>query len=317
MPSNRSRSYYVNPPGIGIEGCIWGTEDKSIGNYSPYISGANTDSIGRTFVTVGWNPVYEALSFDIGSLSYGVKIVCPESGCVGLPCEIDPTKGRGNVKSNQKGIGAGQSSFCTVTVPPGKKAHIVAFKVGSGAGGYDSGSDLPVPPSSSSSSAIPVSSSIAAAPAFSPSSSSLPPPPPPPPSSSSPAPSTTPEPSSSVELAASQPPAEPTINTTSSAPTTTYVPAPSTLSANSSTAPPRTTSHTKSYPVAVPGIFHENYTETSAGSASSTGGLVPSASSSTAIPLLPPEQQGEAPRQQGSTAIAGLVVAFIAAAYFF
>jgi hypothetical protein len=52
-------SYYINPPGVSHEeACVWGTKDKPIGNWSPYVAGANAADSGETFVKLGWNPIY-------------------------------------------------------------------------------------------------------------------------------------------------------------------------------------------------------------------------------------------------------------------
>ena len=45
--------YYINPPGVSTsEGCIWGDGSKPIGNWSPYVAGANTIGNGDTFVKI-------------------------------------------------------------------------------------------------------------------------------------------------------------------------------------------------------------------------------------------------------------------------
>jgi len=132
------RSYYINPPGVGDEGCIWGDSSKPIGNWAPYVAGANTDKSGQTFVKLGFNPIFEfeGAGLEKNPLTFGVKIECPGGGCNGLPCELNPAKkGLGDVVSNQSAVGAGGSSFCVVTVPSGSKANIVVFNTDGSSGG--------------------------------------------------------------------------------------------------------------------------------------------------------------------------------------
>lgn len=122
--------YYLNPPGVGSDGCRWGTDSSPIGNWAPYVAGANTVANGDTFVKIGYNPVWQSSSLGSQAPSYGLKIECPDGGCNGLPCMINPG---GSVESNNGAVGAGGSAFCVVTVPKGKTAHIVAFD---GSGGH-------------------------------------------------------------------------------------------------------------------------------------------------------------------------------------
>ena len=128
-----------------------------------------------------------------------------------------------------------------------------------------------------------------------PSSSAAPSPPPPPTSS-------TPQPTSSAEP------------TTSAAPTTSSAEPSSTVQSSSESS----SSSKESLPSLLPGIFHENGNST--GNATSSTGASPSptlAYTSTPQPPQPSEKKGEAGRQQGSAAVAGLVVAFIAATCLF
>lgn len=123
-------SYYINPPGVGEEGCIWGDNSKPIGNWAPYVAGANTDKNGQTFVKLGFNPIFEfeGAGLEKNPLTFGVRIECPDGGCNGLPCELNPAKKKlGEVVSDLAAVGAGGSSFCVVTVPAGRKANIVVF----------------------------------------------------------------------------------------------------------------------------------------------------------------------------------------------
>lgn len=155
--------FYINPPGSGPEDCIWGTSSKPIGNWSPYVAGANTDGSGQTFVKIAYNPVWQSSGLSGSKPDFGVRVECPGGGCNGLPCEIRPG---GKVNSEEAAVGAGGSSFCVVTVPKGKTAHIVAFDGSGGNGGDSEKSPRPTTPKKTSS-------------------SSSPPPPPPPPTTTS------------------------------------------------------------------------------------------------------------------------------------
>lgn len=121
--------YYINPPGVAAEdACVWGDGSKPIGNWSPYVAGANTDNSGQTFVKVGWNPIYTGSSLSKSPPSFGVKIVCESGDCNGTPCGIDPSAhGVGSVQSANAATGAGGANFCVVTVPKGSKANIEVF----------------------------------------------------------------------------------------------------------------------------------------------------------------------------------------------
>ncbi|KAF3767806.1 hypothetical protein M406DRAFT_31870, partial [Cryphonectria parasitica EP155] len=118
--------FYVNPPGYSTdEACAWGTSAKPIGNWSPYVTGANQDSTGNTYVKLGWNPIYTD-SFNGVLPTFGLKIEC-DGDCVGLPCSIDPsTDGFGGVTSEEAASGAGGADFCVVTVTSGS-ASVVVF----------------------------------------------------------------------------------------------------------------------------------------------------------------------------------------------
>lgn len=145
-------SYYINPPGTGIEGCLWGTSSNPIGNWAYFVAGANTDSSGNTFVKIGYNPVVQepATPFRNTPATFGVEITCDEgAGCNGLPCKIDPSVNALNeVTSGESSDGAGGAAFCVVTVPKGQSANIVVFE----AGGSDTGSSPTTTSKTSSSS---------------------------------------------------------------------------------------------------------------------------------------------------------------------
>ncbi|KAI1826456.1 beta-glucosidase-domain-containing protein [Xylaria intraflava] len=130
--------FYVNAPGISsAEGCVWGDDSKPIGNWAPYVAGANTDGSGDTFVKLGINPVWQSSALYSDKPTFGLKIEC-DGDCNGLPCEIDGS----GVVSNEEATGAGGADFCVVTVSNGGKANIVIFNLdGSGGDGGDSGGE--------------------------------------------------------------------------------------------------------------------------------------------------------------------------------
>lgn len=119
--------FYINPPGHTTEeACIWGTGSQNIGNWSPYVAGANQDATGNTYVKLGYNPIYTD-SFRGVKPSFGLKVEC-DGNCNGLPCAIDPSSdGFGHVRSATAASGAGGADFCVVTVPKGSTASIVVF----------------------------------------------------------------------------------------------------------------------------------------------------------------------------------------------
>ncbi|RFU78764.1 murein transglycosylase [Trichoderma arundinaceum] len=303
--------YYINPPGSSVADCIWGTPSNPIGNWSPYVAGANTDSNGQTFVKIGWNPIWEDSPLKDTLPTFGVKIECPDSDCNGLPCSISPNSS-GSVDSNESAVGAGNAAFCVVTVPKGGTANIVAFNVdgsSGGSGGDDSDSD-----SGSSSSAQPSSTphglkaggfAAQAEKASSTTTSD-------PPSSteaSTTAPSSSTEASSTTAAASSSTTAaESTTAKTTKSRTT----AASETGATSATEATSASSHAHARPSVNPGMFHENSTASHITSAPSE----PSQTQASPAPATT-TTKNEAGRQQGSTAFAGLIVAFVAAACFF
>ncbi|KAK9455477.1 hypothetical protein V1511DRAFT_497847 [Dipodascopsis uninucleata] len=121
--------YYVNPPGVSTsDGCVWGSTANPYGNWSPYVAGANTDSSGTTYVKLGWNPVYLQSDSPFKSTlpNWGLNITCPDGGCSGLPCGIDPSVDGVNEISSSS-TGAGGATFCVVGVQSGKSANIEVF----------------------------------------------------------------------------------------------------------------------------------------------------------------------------------------------
>jgi Beta-glucosidase (SUN family) len=143
---------------------VWGSKDSPVGNWVPYVAGANVDHSGQTFVKLGWNPIYleDATPFKDEMPKWGVKIECDGDGCNGLPCAIDPAHNKVNEMVGSSSNGAGGGAFCVVTVPKGVNANFVVFD-GSGGGGHGGsahgGSDpiIPAPSAAPSSSDAPSS----------------------------------------------------------------------------------------------------------------------------------------------------------------
>ncbi|KAI0172269.1 hypothetical protein GGR52DRAFT_549668 [Hypoxylon sp. FL1284] len=271
--------YYINAPGVNSEkGCHWGDESSPIGNWSPYVAGANTVGDGSTFVKIGLNPVWQASALFHTKPKFGLKIECEGGGCNGLPCKCD---GDG-VQSSDKATGAGGADFCVATVPKGSKASIVVYNLD----GSEGGSSKP-----SSSSAKPTTSTQA-------------------PTTSS----TTTSSSSSV----------PTTTSTSSIPSTTSTSSSRVTTSSSTSSRVSTSSHpptsSPSASALFGGIFQQNGTTTSSFSwagPSSTSAPSPTAAKgesgegdSTSTDTNKNEGAGQ---RQGGAAIAGLIVAFVAA----
>lgn len=137
--------YYINPPGVDTDtACVWGTSANPWGNWSPYVAGANVDNSGNTFIKLGWNPIYlePTTPFRNEVPDWGVKIDCPNGGCNGLPCAIDPSKNGVNEMTGGSSSGAGGGAFCVVTVSKGSTANFVVFNAGgSQSDGGNSGSN--------------------------------------------------------------------------------------------------------------------------------------------------------------------------------
>ncbi|RAL64315.1 hypothetical protein DID88_002206 [Monilinia fructigena] len=125
--------YYINAPGVSTsDACIWGDGSKPIGNWAPYVAGANTVANGDTYLKIGWNPIWTGSSLSKTRPTFGIKIECSGPGCNGLPCSIDPSvTGIGGVTSSDQASGAGGANFCVVTVPSGLTADVVVFELGS------------------------------------------------------------------------------------------------------------------------------------------------------------------------------------------
>ena len=122
--SGTSAHFYINPPGVGTEGCIWGTDSEAIGNWTPYVAGANTDSNGQTFVKIGWNNEWLQAGLKSSLPQYGLSIEC--DNCLGMPCSINPEdNGVNGISAPSSGVQADTGTFCVVTVPKGDSASIV------------------------------------------------------------------------------------------------------------------------------------------------------------------------------------------------
>lgn len=127
--------YYINPPGVSAgAACVWGSNNNPWGNWSPFVAGANQDASGLTYIKLGWNPIYleQTTPFRNQVLSWGVEIDCPNGGCEGLPCAIDPSDAVNAMKGGAA-AGAGGGNFCVVTVNKGSTANFV-ITGGSGSG---------------------------------------------------------------------------------------------------------------------------------------------------------------------------------------
>ncbi|XDG10429.1 hypothetical protein ABKA04_010044 [Annulohypoxylon sp. FPYF3050] len=271
--------YYINAPGIDAsQGCHWGDESKPMGNWSPFVAGANTVADGSTYVKLGINPVWQSSSLSSTKPTFGLKVECPQGGCNGAKCQVDAT----GVTSDNKASGAGGGDFCVVTVPSGGKANIVVYNL-DGSGG-DSGS-------SSSSLAAPTSLTQA------PTSISV--------SSISSVPSVT-SISSTPSLST---PSLPTSSSHSSAHASSSNIATTVSSLSSRQASPTPTPN-------YGGVFQENGTSTLSvsssdpSSTSAAGSSSTSGEESTSSETTKNEGAGQ---RQGGAAMAGLVIAFVAA----
>ncbi|KAI1130476.1 beta-glucosidase-domain-containing protein [Nemania abortiva] len=283
--------FYINAPGVSSdEGCHWGDESKPIGNWAPFVAGANTDSSGNTFVKLGINPVWQDSALYSTKPTFGLKIEC-DGDCNGLPCEIDGS----GVVSDEKATGAGGSDFCVVTVPKGGKANIIVYNL-DGSDGGDSGNDE----STTSTSEAPSTTST----------------PTPTPTSTS-TPITTSTSSTSVPSTTSTP-----IST-------------STSSSDVATTTSASRSAISSYPVYssststahfLGAVYHQNGTSTEGDSSSSptATSVVPADSTSESASGSGSESESSpaesshsenAGGRQGGGAVAGLIIAFVAAVY--
>ncbi|CAK7225917.1 hypothetical protein SBRCBS47491_006050 [Sporothrix bragantina] len=274
--------YYVNPPGTnGETGCIWGTDANMIGNWAPYVAGANTDSSGLTYVKIAWNPVYTASGLSGTKPTFGLRIECSGSGCNGTPCEINADNAKDfSVTSADAASGAGGADFCVVTVPKGGSANIVAFNFD---GSSSSGSSSTSGHTSTSSSSTSTSKT----------------------STTSTTSSSTTSSSSSTSSSKSS-----TLSSSSSSS--------SSLNSNTHKAP---TSKTASPTTFAGGIFHENGTVSTGGQSTKTGtvtgpttGLGDSSSTATqgSAGASSSSKSEAVIHNKGGAAVAGLIVAVVA-----
>ena len=129
-----SAEYYINIPGYGTQqACVWGSSAQPIGNWAPFVAGANQAADGNTFVTAGINPIYccEANAYTGVDPGFAIRIDCPSGNCNGMPCECNPAT-MGPNKCSGGSVGAGGAEFCVVTVPPGASAQLVIFSTSNG-----------------------------------------------------------------------------------------------------------------------------------------------------------------------------------------
>ncbi|KAI1492638.1 beta-glucosidase-domain-containing protein [Biscogniauxia mediterranea] len=285
--------YYINPPGVDSDtGCHWGDETKPQGNWAPYVAGANT--VGdTTYVKLGLNPIWQGSSLFQDKPTFGLKIECPDGGCNGLPCSCD---GNG-VNSDDTSTGAGGSDFCVVTATGGSKANIVIYNLdGSGGSGGDSSSSSSAAAPSSSSTAYPTSSSTSSEVASTSTSS-------------------TPEATSTTSSTSSS----------ASATTSSSAVASSSSSSDSSDSYPTSSDSDSQSPhgyivASVPtgGVFQQNGTASYSSTQPS-----PTATSATTPASTTEESSSEsntndgAVSRQGGSAVAGLIVALVAAGLMF
>lgn len=268
----------MNAPGVSSsEGCIWGDPSRPIGNWSPYVAGANTVSNGDTYVKLAWNPIYIGCDLAKEKPNFGLKVECPGGGCNGLPCAINPAEHDvGGLESPVKATGVGGANFCVVTVPKGKSANIVVFNT-DGSGGSDKPDKEEKPTTKAA-------------------------PPPPKPTPKKEPPKTT----IKEELVSSAPP-----SSTLSPSEVTSVWA---WSAPSSSA--QSTSKETDNVRIFGGIFHENSTHSESEEHSShvTTSMPAESTTIDEAESVPTTSKNEGAADQGGAAIAGLVVALVAAA---
>ncbi|KAI1499681.1 beta-glucosidase-domain-containing protein [Biscogniauxia marginata] len=283
--------YYINPPGVDSDtGCHWGDETKPMGNWAPYVAGANT--VGdTTYVKLGLNPIWQGSSLFSDKPSFGLKIECPDGGCNGLPCSCD---GNG-VSSGDTATGAGGSDFCVVTATGGKKANIVIYNLDGSEGGDESSSSSSAKaqpsttayPTTSSTSSV-VSTSTSSTPATT--------------STSTSTTSTSSSTSSSIRA---------TTSSSAIVSSSSFYPTSSSLDSSSS----------HGYAVAsvsVGGVFQQNGTASyslSAPSATPTSATTPTSTDDEASSES--NTNDGAVSHQGGSAVAGLIVALVAAGLMF
>ncbi|KAF7535527.1 hypothetical protein G7054_g5282 [Neopestalotiopsis clavispora] len=276
--------FYINPPGVNSDkGCHWGDDSTPIGNWAPYVAGANTDASGLTFVKVGTNPIWQSSSLYGTKPTFGLKIECTSGSCVGLPCAVDGS----GVTSDLKATGAGGSDFCVVTVPKGGQANIVVYSLDGSSDSDDSATTSSV--HTTTSKAEPTTTS------------------------------TTSTSTSTTSTTSSK-----ATSTSTSSSSTSSTAASSTTMTRSSSSSSAKSSSSAVVSLVIGGIFQENGTTTASetGSSSSaqsttaatTGDSTESGESSTGSAQATESSKSESSAAQGNGAIAGLIVAIVAAA---
>ncbi|KAJ2744926.1 hypothetical protein GGI20_002576 [Coemansia sp. BCRC 34301] len=111
-----SSQFYVNLAGSSADQCIWGDNDRPIGNWAPYIFGAGQAKDGNTYISVQYNPLYASMGFKAAD-AYSVKIVCTAGKCNFPP--------GGQCKCEQ-GV-CSVNNGCTVTLPAGATADFILY----------------------------------------------------------------------------------------------------------------------------------------------------------------------------------------------
>ncbi|PWA00523.1 hypothetical protein BB558_003412 [Smittium angustum] len=111
-----SSQFYVNLADSDQNQCIWGTPDKPVGNWGPYIFGGGQAKDGNTYISLTPNPLYKEVGFNYNGV-YNVKIACTAGSC-----NFPPT----NECKCENGV-CSMGSGCTVTLGPGAKAEYVLY----------------------------------------------------------------------------------------------------------------------------------------------------------------------------------------------
>ncbi|OMH82352.1 hypothetical protein AX774_g4158 [Zancudomyces culisetae] len=111
-----SSQFYVNLEGSDEKQCIWGNEDKPVGNWGPYIFGGGQAKDGNTYISVTYNPLYIESGFNTKD-AYNVQIKC--------------TKGKCNFPSSKvckcENGACSMPNGCTVTLMPGAMAQFYLY----------------------------------------------------------------------------------------------------------------------------------------------------------------------------------------------
>ncbi|KAJ1944430.1 hypothetical protein EC988_005992 [Linderina pennispora] len=111
-----SSQFYVNLAGSNATQCVWGNDDKPVGNWAPYIFGGGQGPDGNTYISVQFNPLYTAKGYKVSD-AYSVRIQC-ESGFCNFPAGGE-CKCEGGKCSVDNG--------CTVTLTGDAKAKWVLY----------------------------------------------------------------------------------------------------------------------------------------------------------------------------------------------